>query len=157
MLEQALLAGGCFWGLQAKLKALNGVSNTLAVYTGGTLENPTYAQVCRQRTGHVEAVQLNYDTDIISYAQLLENFFQSHNPLLGDSFGEQYRSTIFYMDEKQKATAEQIIASIDNSGLYPGPIQTVLRPASKIWPAEEYHQDYYAKNNVASNDDCYCR
>lgn len=157
MLEQALLAGGCFWGLQAKLKALNGVSNTLAVYTGGTLENPTYAQVCRQRTGHVEAVQLNYDTDIISYAQLLENFFQSHNPIQSENFGEQYRSTIFYLNDEQKATAEKVIASINLSGLYPEKIRTALRPASKIWPAEEYHQDYYAKNNVASNDDCYCR
>jgi methionine-S-sulfoxide reductase len=157
MLEQAILAGGCFWGLQAKLKALNGVSDTLAVYTGGTVENPSYAQVCRQQTGHVEAVQLNYDTDIISYTQLLEAFFQSHNPILSDTFGEQYRSTIFYLNEEQKAIAEQVMASVDAANIYPEKIRTVLRPASQVWPAEEYHQDYYAKNNVVSDDDCYCR
>ncbi len=157
MVNQALLAGGCFWGLQAKLKAIPGVSNTLAVYTGGTTEKPTYAQVCRQQTGHLEAVQLDFDPEVISYKNLLEAFFQSHNPTLAETFGEQYRSTIFYLDEEQKAIAEEVMKSIDVSGIYPGKIQTALRPAGQVWQAEDYHQDYYAKHNVASDDDCYCR
>lgn len=156
MLEKALLAGGCFWGLQAKLKAIPGVSNTLAVYTGGTTEKPTYAQVCRQNTGHLEAVELDFDPEIISYKALLEMFFKCHNPVLADTFGEQYRSTIFYFDENQKAIAEEVMADVDTSGVYPGKIRTTLRPAGQVWPAEDYHQDYYAKHNVISEDDCYC-
>ncbi len=154
MLKQALLAGGCFWGLQAKLKTIPGISDTLAVYTGGTTEKPTYVQVCRQKTGHLEAVQLDYDPDVISYKSLLEAFFQAHNPVLADTFGNQYRSTIFYFDEEQKAIAEEVIAKVDTSGIYPGAIRTTLRPAEKVWPAEDYHQDYYAKHNVISDKPC---
>lgn len=156
-LEKALLAGGCFWGLQAKLKTIPGVTNTLAVYSGGTTEHPTYIQVCRQKTGHLEAVQLNYDPEIISFKELLEAFFQSHNPVLAQSFGEQYRSTIFYYNNAQKEIAQEVMEAIDNSGVYADKLQTQLRPVQTIWPAEDYHQDYYAKNNVASDDDCYCQ
>ena len=150
MLKQALLAGGCFWGLQAKLKALPGVSSTLAVYTGGTTEKPTYAEICRQKTGHLEAVQLSYDPEVISYKSLLEAFFHAHNPVLADTFGEQYRSAIFYFDDYQKAIAEEVIAQFNAMGVYPSKICSQLRQAETIWPAEDYHQDYYAKHHVTS-------
>ena len=154
MLKQALLAGGCFWGLQAKLKVIPGISATLAVYTGGTTEKPTYVQVCHQTTGHLEAVQLSYDPEVISYKTLLEAFFQAHNPVLADTFGNQYHSTIFYFDEEQKQIAEEVLANVDTSGIYPGKVRTTLRPAGQVWPAEDYHQDYYAKHNVISDKPC---
>lgn len=157
MLEQALLAGGCFWGLQAQLKAVPGVSDTLAVYTGGTTENPSYAQVCRQETGHVEAVQLKFDTEQISFEKLLEIFFQSHDPVLAERYGEQYRTTIFYANEEQNKIAQKVIKAVKSSGIYPKDIDVALRPVGNVWPAEDYHQDYYAKHNVISDDDCYCR
>jgi|YNPNPStandDraft_1061719.scaffolds.fasta_scaffold31396_1 peptide methionine sulfoxide reductase msrA/msrB len=147
--ELATFAAGCFWGVEAILSQLPGVVETTVGYTGGTVENPTYAQVCTGRTGHAEAVLVEYDPQVISYEQLLDYFWRLHDPTTpnrqGADVGPQYRSAIFYHNERQRELAERSKAEFDRSGVFPRKAVTEIVPASTFYPAEEYHQDYYAR------------
>jgi len=152
MIRQAILAGGCFWGLEARFKHVQGVINTMVGYTGGHTENPSYRDVCRDITGHAEAIQIDYDTKMISYLDLLEAFFRFHDPTWCESnsrsFASQYRSAIFVANEEERDTAEQVIAFLNNSGVFECKIITEICDAGVFYPAEDYHQDYYEKHQV---------
>lgn len=147
--EMATFAAGCFWGVEAILSRLDGVLETTVGYTGGHVENPTYSQVCTGQTGHAEAVQVVFDPTVISYEQLLDYFWRLHDPTTlnrqGPDVGSQYRSAIFYHTERQKEAAEKSKAELDRSGVFPRQAVTEIVPASTFYPAEEYHQDYFAK------------
>ena len=146
MYKKAILAGGCFWGLEDLLRDQTGVISTEAGYTGGTNDNPTY----QNHPGHAEAVEITYDSTLVSYKQLLDFFFQIHNPTTlnqqGNDRGTAYRSAIFYGDALEKATAEEMIAIVNESKRWDAPVVTTLEPLSTFWPAEDYHQDYLIKN-----------
>ncbi len=152
-MERATFAAGCFWGVEEAFRTLDGVQETAVGYMGGETENPTYAQVCSGETGHAEAVQLNFDPAVISYAQLLERFWAQHNPtslnFQGLDVGSQYRSAIFYQSEEQRQVAEQSKAELVASGKYQQPVVTEITPADTFWRAEEYHQQYVLKNRPA--------
>ncbi len=147
--ETAILAGGCFWGMEDLIRKLPGVVETEVGYTGGALSKPDYKQVKTGRTGHAEAIRIAYDPAKTSYRALLEFFFQIHDPTTkdrqGNDIGTQYRSAIFYLNEAQKAEAEKIIAEIDASRVWPGKVVTEIVPAGEWWDAEDYHQDYLDK------------
>jgi peptide-methionine (S)-S-oxide reductase len=140
--EKAILAGGCFWGVQELVRKLPGVISTRAGYTGGDLPNATY----RKHDGHAEALEVIFDPSQISYRDLLEFFFQIHDPTTrnrqGNDVGSSYRSAIFYTSDQQKATAEDVIADVNASGLWPGKVVTEVTPAGPFWEAEPEHQDY---------------
>jgi|SRR3984957_1594414 len=140
--EKAILAGGCFWGMQDLIRKLPGVLTTRVGYTGGTVPNATY----RHHEGHAEAIEIDFDPDRISYRDLLEFFFQVHDPTTlnrqGNDIGTSYRSEIFYLTEAQRTTAEDTIADVDASGLWPGKVVTEVSPAGPFWEAEPEHQDY---------------
>lgn len=144
--ERAVLAGGCFWGMQDLIRRLPGVISTRVGYTGGTLPNATYEQVKTGRTGHAEAVEIIFDPSVLSYRALLEWFFQIHDPTTknrqGNDIGTQYRSAIFYASPEQKKVAEETIAEINASKIWPGPIVTELSPLGEFWEAEAFHQNY---------------
>lgn len=144
--EKAILAGGCFWGMQDLIRRMRGVVTTRVGYTGGRLDHPTYEQVKTGRTGHAEAIEIVFDPDVVGYREILEFFFQIHDPSTrdrqGNDRGSQYRSAIFYADEEQKRIAEDTLADVDASGLWPGPAVTEIVPAGPFWEAEDYHQDY---------------
>jgi len=144
--EKAILAGGCFWGMQDLLRKVPGVRDTRVGYTGGTIDNPTYDQVKTGRTGHAESIEITYDPSVVSYEKILEWFFQIHDPTTkhrqGNDRGSQYRSAIFYTDEAQKKIAEDVIDAVESSGKWPGPVVTELVPAPVFWQAEDFHQDY---------------
>ena len=146
MSKRAVLAGGCFWGLEELFRDLPGVISTEAGYTGGVAENPTY----EQHSGHAEALEIEYDTDTITYTQILDFFFQIHNPTTlnqqGNDKGTSYRSAIFYATPEEKAEAERMIDIVNESGRWADPVVTTLEPLTRFWPAEEYHQDYLQKN-----------
>ena len=146
MTETAYLAGGCFWGMQDLIRRLPGVVSTRVGYTGGDLENATYRHVCSGTTGHTEAVEVVFDPEQVSYRDLLELFFQIHDPTTpdrqGNDRGTQYRSAIFWHDEAQRETAEDTIADVEASGLWPGKVVTEIAPAGAFWEAEPEHQDY---------------
>ncbi|NMC69983.1 MAG: bifunctional methionine sulfoxide reductase B/A protein [Myxococcales bacterium] len=146
----ALLAGGCFWGVEQLLRELDGVLDTEVGYTGGTLENPRYDDVKTGRTGHAEAVRVEFDPSRLSYADLLRYFFRLHDPTTpnrqGNDVGSQYRSAIFYFDDEQRATAERVRAEVDASGRWPAPVVTEIAPAGPFWPAEDEHQDYLVRH-----------
>lgn len=146
MTKKAVLAGGCFWGLEDLLRTLPGVIDTEAGYTGGQNERPTY----ENHPGHAEAVEIEYDPEKISYKQLLDFFFQIHNPTTlnqqGNDKGTSYRSAIFYASEEEKQIAEEMIDIVNASGRWDYLVVTTLEPFSQFWPAEEYHQDYLIKN-----------
>ena len=146
MTETAYLAGGCFWGMQDLIRRLPGVVSTRVGYTGGDLENATYPHVCSGTTGHTEAVEVVFDPEQVSYRDLLELFFQIHDPTTpnrqGNDRGTQYRSAIFWHDEAQRETAEDTIADVEASGLWPGKVVTEIAPAGAFWEAEPEHQDY---------------
>jgi len=148
--ETAVFGGGCFWCTEAIFAELKGVIKVMPGYTGGRTANPTYQQVCSRTTGHVEAVKIDYDPALISYNDLLEVFFYTHDPTTpnrqGNDAGEQYHSTIFYIDEAQKELAEKFIEKLNASGEFKAPIVTTLRPLTKFFEAEDYHRDYYQKN-----------
>jgi peptide-methionine (S)-S-oxide reductase len=150
--ELATFAAGCFWGVEASFRKITGVLDTVVGYTGGETENPTYQQVCTHTTGHAEAIQVTYDPAKISYAQLVQAFFDLHDPTTpdrqGPDVGSQYRSAIFYHDEAQKQTAEAVKEELDQSGKYRYPIVTQIVPAVPFYEAEEYHQRYYEKHNL---------
>ncbi|MCV7194409.1 peptide-methionine (S)-S-oxide reductase MsrA [Mycolicibacterium brumae] len=143
MAEQtAILAGGCFWGMQELIRALPGVLRTRVGYTGGSNEHPTY----RNHPGHAEAIEIVYDPELTDYRALLEFFFQIHDPSTrdrqGNDVGSSYRSAIFYLDDEQRRVASETIADVDASGLWPGKVVTEVVPAVPFWEAEPEHQDY---------------
>ena len=146
----ASFAAGCFWGVEARFREIEGVIDAASGYMGGQTENPDYRQVCSGRSGHAEAVQVVYDEQQVSYADLLDAFFTMHNPTTlnrqGPDHGSQYRSAIFWHDENQQLEAEKKIKAINESGTWPNPVVTEMAPASKFWRAEEYHQRYFEKN-----------
>ena len=140
--ERAVLAGGCFWGMQDLIRRMPGVAETRVGYTGGEVPKATY----RNHGTHAEAIEIIFDPKILSYRELLEFFFQIHDPSTknrqGNDRGTSYRSAIFYTSDAQKLTAEDTIADVDASGLWPGPVVTELAPAGEFWEAEPEHQDY---------------
>ena len=148
--ETAILAGGCFWGMQEILRGLPGVLETDVGYTGGRVESPTYEQVSTGTTGHAEAVRIVFDPTKMSYQTLLGYFFRMHDPTTFDrqhnDVGTQYRSAIFTLSEAQRAVAEEVKAAVAASGKWNAPIVTEIVPASRFWPAEGYHQDYLQKH-----------
>jgi len=148
-LQTAMFAAGCFWGVEQTFREMPGVVSTEVGYTGGTVKNPTYEQVCTSRTGHAETVRLQYDPEKISYEKLLETFFANHNPTTvdrqGPDVGPQYRSAIFYENPEQEALAKAYKEKLDKSGKFQSPIVTQIVPAQDFFKAEEYHQQYLEK------------
>jgi methionine-S-sulfoxide reductase len=151
-LEKATFAGGCFWCMQPPFDGVPGVVSTLVGYTGGTQKNPTYEEVSSGRTGHAESVEITYDPKKISYDQLLDIFWMNVDPTTPNrqfaDVGTQYRTAIFYHNDEQKKLAEASKKKYQQSGKYDKPIVTEIVPASTFWPAEDYHQKYYLKNNA---------
>ncbi|NLI74637.1 MAG: peptide-methionine (S)-S-oxide reductase MsrA [Euryarchaeota archaeon] len=149
MTNRATFGAGCFWGVQVSFDRIDGVMCTQVGYMGGKVENPTYEQVCSNRTGHAEVVDLRYDPDKVSYQDLLEAFWNMHDPTTlnkqGPDVGSQYRSIIFYYDEEQKKAAEGMKKKLSNSNRFSRPIMTQIVPANTFWRAEEYHQKYHQK------------
>lgn len=148
--QTAILAGGCFWCLEAVFDELNGVLSVESGYSGGHVPNPTYKQVCTGETGHAEVVRVTFDPDVLSYRDLLKVFFAIHDPTTlnrqGNDVGTQYRSAIFYMDEEQKQIAEEVIRELTEAKLWPNPIVTEVTPFQAFYLAEDYHQEYFAHN-----------
>lgn len=153
-LEKATFAAGCFWGVEATFRAVKGVTDTQVGYTGGTTANPTYRQVCSDRTGHAEAVEVTYDPAVVSYNQLLQVFWNCHDPTQlnrqGPDFGTQYRSVIFFHTPEQKAAAEASKAELEAANRFKRPVATRIEPAATFWRAEEYHQRYAEKHGGAA-------
>ncbi|MCX6714812.1 MAG: peptide-methionine (S)-S-oxide reductase MsrA [Candidatus Uhrbacteria bacterium] len=150
MTSLATFAAGCFWHVQYIFNALPGVVSTRAGYTGGTLENPTYENVCRGNTGHAEAVEVVFDPEHISYSELVDAFWKLHDPTQvnrqGPDVGSQYRSVIFFHNEDQKQVAESSRHTLEHTHLFQNPIATEIVPAKTFYPAEEYHQNYVEKH-----------
>jgi len=146
MNNKIIVAGGCFWGLEDLIRTQSGVVETEVGYTGGNNDNPTY----EQHPGHAEAVAITYDPALTSYTQLLNFFFQIHNPTTlnqqGNDKGTSYRSAIFYANDEERVFAEEMIALVDESKRWPDPVVTTLEPLTRFWAAEGYHQDYLVKN-----------
>jgi peptide-methionine (S)-S-oxide reductase len=155
--EVATLAGGCFWCLEAIFVEVDGVEDVISGYTGGTSVNPTYQEVCTNTTGHAEAIQLTFDPGKISYREILEIFFSVHDPTTlnrqGEDVGTQYRSAIFYHNERQRATAEALIRELNEANLWDKPIVTQVAPLDKFYPAEDYHREYFSRHPEQS----YCQ
>jgi peptide-methionine (S)-S-oxide reductase len=153
MIEQATFAAGCFWGVESRFRALPGVISAIVGYTGGKTRNPTYKDVCKDRTGHAEAIQIEFDTSVVTYDQLLDVFWKMHDPTTrnrqGPDCGSQYRSVIFYHSPEQKAMAEGSKERLAKSGACRGPIVTEIVPAAEFYAAEEYHQRYHEKQGGA--------
>jgi peptide-methionine (S)-S-oxide reductase len=153
-MAKATFAAGCFWGVEDAFRHVKGVTNTTVGYTGGTTKNPTYKEVCTDRTGHAEAVEVEYDPQQVSYPQLLELFWQTHDPTTlnrqGPDVGTQYRSAIFYHDAQQEAAARASKAALEKSGKFKRPIVTEINPAPEFHRAEEYHQQYLEKQGAKS-------
>lgn len=147
----ATFAGGCFWCTEAIFQEVKGVENVVSGYTGGTIKNPAYREIGTGRTGHAEAIQITFDPKLVSYEDLLEIFFGTHDPTTlnrqGADVGTQYRSEVFYHSEAQKEKAEQYIQWIEKEQLYKNPIVTKVSPAKEFYHAEDYHQDYYSQNS----------
>ena len=147
--EIASFAAGCFWGVEAAFREFNGIISTTVGYMGGHTENPNYGDVCKGNTGHAETLQITYDPAKISYDQLLETFWNNHDPTTinrqGPDVGEQYRSIIFYHNTEQKELAEKSKEKLDSSGRFKNPIVTEIIPATTFYPAEDYHQQYLEK------------
>jgi peptide-methionine (S)-S-oxide reductase len=150
-LETATLGGGCFWCLEAVYDELAGVTSVVSGYSGGQVRNPSYRQVCDGTTGHAEVVQVTFDPQVVSFEEILRVFFTVHDPTTlnrqGADVGTQYRSAIFYHSEAQKETAEATISQLTDAHIWPDPIVTEVTPAGTFYPAEDYHQEYYAHNS----------
>ena len=148
--EKAIFAGGCFWCMEPPFDALDGVISTTSGYTGGTVVKPTYKQVSSGTTGHTEALQVMFDPEKITYEELLETFWRNIDPVDdGGQFcdrGSQYRSEVFYTNDRQRELAEKSKQQLDASGLLPSPVKTAITAASEFYPAEDYHQNYYQRN-----------
>jgi methionine-S-sulfoxide reductase len=149
-LDKATFGGGCFWCTEAVYAQIKGVKSVTSGYIGGEVPNPTYKDVCTGLTGHAEAVEVEYDPTVVPYEKLLEVFFATHDPTTknrqGADVGTQYRSGVFYHDDEQKRIAEEVIKRLDASGAFPAKIVTEVTKATTFYPAEEYHQDYFANN-----------
>jgi len=149
-LEVATLAGGCFWCLEAIFREVDGVENVVSGYTGGTTVNPTYERVCSGITGHAEAVQVSFDSSRVSYREILNIFFSIHDPTTmnrqGADVGTQYRSAIFYNSDQQKTIADELITELNKAQLWKKPIVTQIIPLYTFYPAEDYHQGYFAEH-----------
>ncbi len=156
-LKQATFGAGCFWCVEAVFQRLKGVDKVVSGYAGGLVDHPTYEQVCTGATGHAEVCQILYDPAMISYDELLEVFWKTHDPTTlnrqGSDVGTQYRSAIFYHDEEQKKLAESYRRKLDDEHIWDHPIVTEIVPFRKFWPAEDYHQNYYNANSGRS----YCQ
>lgn len=148
-MERAIFAAGCFWGVEAELKQVDGVEDTTVGYTGGNVADPSYEEVSTGKTGHAEAVEVVYEPQEVSYQELLDTFWQIHNPTTlnreGPDIGSQYRSVIFYTNQEQKEVAQESKEELDNSSQYDKPIVTEIKTAEEFYKAEEYHQDYLEK------------
>jgi peptide-methionine (S)-S-oxide reductase len=153
-MEKATFGAGCFWGVEAAFRRVKGVVATAVGYAGGKLDKPTYEDVCTDRTGHAEVVQVEYDPSQVSYERLLDAFWESHDPTTlnrqGPDFGTQYRSVIFYHTPEQQAAAAASKEKLAASGKHRRPIVTEIAPAPTFWRAEEYHQRYLEKRGVSS-------
>jgi peptide-methionine (S)-S-oxide reductase len=156
-LESITLGGGCFWCVEAVFEVVKGVESVESGYAGGTIENPTYEQVCSGQTGHAEVCRIKFDPAVVSFDKLLEIFWKTHDPTTlnrqGNDEGTQYRSVIFYHNDLQKDAAESLKKKLDESGAFTAPIVTQIASVPKYYPAEAYHQDYFAKNPTQG----YCR
>jgi peptide-methionine (S)-S-oxide reductase len=152
-MAKALFGAGCFWGVEAAFRQVEGVLATAVGYSGGRLENPTYEDVCSGRTGHAEVVEVEYDPSKVTYEQLLDVFWENHDPTTlnrqGPDVGEQYRSAVFFLAPEQEAAARASKERLEKSGRYKRPIVTEITPASKFYRAEEYHQRYLEKHGLA--------
>lgn len=153
-MEKATFGAGCFWGVEAAFRAVPGVIATQVGYMGGNLQNPTYRDVCTDRTGHAEVVEVTFDPARVSYNDLLNVFWKIHDPTQvnrqGPDVGTQYRSVIFFHSPEQEATAKASREKLEKSGAYSRPIATQIVPAAEFWRAEEYHQQYLEKRGLAS-------
>lgn len=154
-MQEAFLAGGCFWGTQETFRTIKGVISTESGYAGGTTKNPTYEQVCLGETGHAETVKVEFDPKTISYSELLNIFWESHNPTTlnrqGPDIGSQYRSMIFYTNPEQKKVATRLKEELKESGKFDKPIVTEIIPLDYFYPAEDYHQQYLFKRSQLSH------
>lgn len=152
--SKATFAAGCFWGVEARFSEIPGVLSTSVGYQGGSLENPTYKDVCTDATGHAEVVEVVFDSSRLSFDSLLDHFFSLHDPTQlnrqGPDWGSQYRSAIFVHDDQQRREALEKIAELDASGAFRRPVVTSVEPASTFWKAEEYHQRYLEKRNMVT-------
>lgn len=151
--EIATLANGCFWCTEAIFKKIKGVKSILPGYAGGTLKNPSYEQVCTGRSGHAESIQIEFDPNVITFEKILDIFWRTHDPTTlnrqGNDVGTQYRSAIFYHDEKQKQIAEKSKTNLEKENVYKDPIVTEITPFTNFFVAEDYHIDYYEKHKDA--------
>lgn len=149
-METATLAAGCFWCVEAVFDDLRGVEDVVSGYSGGHTENPTYREVCSETTGHAEVIQIKFDSAEISFKEILQVFFAVHDPTTlnrqGGDVGTSYRSAIFYHNEEQKRIAEEVIGEVTAEGVYDDPIVTEVTAFDKFYPAENYHQEYFANN-----------
>ena len=151
--EIATLANGCFWCTEAIFRRLKGVKSVLPGYAGGTVKNPSYDQVCTGKTGHAESIQIEFDPEVIPFEKILDIFWHTHDPTTldrqGNDVGTQYRSAIFYHDERQKEIAEKSKKEIQQEGVYKDPVVTEITPFKHFYPAEGYHKDYYERHQDA--------
>jgi peptide-methionine (S)-S-oxide reductase len=151
-MERAIFGAGCFWGVEATFRRIEGVTSTAVGYLGGSLESPSYEQVCTDRTGHAEVVEVEFDPEVVSYQELLEVFWACHDPTTlnrqGPDVGSQYRSAIFFHSPEQEAAAIESREKCQASGRFRAPIVTEISPASRFWKAEEYHQRYLEKRGL---------
>lgn len=152
-MEKATFGAGCFWGVEATFRQVKGVVSTAVGYAGGSLENPTYRDVCTDRTGHAEVVQVEFDPLQVSYGDLLKTFWQAHDPTTlnrqGPDVGTQYRSVIFFHSPEQETVARASKEELEKAGVFKRPVVTQIIPASTFWRAEEYHQQYLEKRGLA--------
>lgn len=153
-MAKATFAAGCFWGVEDRFRQVKGVTSATVGYTGGHTKNPTYKEVCTDRTGHAEAIELEFDPKQVSYRELLAVFFQSHDPTQknrqGPDYGTQYRSAIFFHDREQETEAREAQQALEKAGVFRRPIVTEIVPAGEFYRAEEYHQRYFEKNGIQS-------
>ncbi len=152
-MEKATFAAGCFWGVEAAFRQIEGVTATRVGYTGGDFKNPTYKDVCSGTTGHAEAVEVEYDPSRVTYEKLLEVFWENHDPTTlnrqGPDVGTQYRSAVFFLTPEQEAAAKASKEKLQKNGRYKRPIVTEINPALEFYPAEDYHQQYLEKRGLA--------
>lgn len=148
--SQATLGAGCFWCVEAVFQRLNGVVKVVSGYSGGHVENPTYEEVCGKKTGHAEVARVYFDPEVVSFTEILEVFWKTHDPTTlnqqGNDIGPQYRSAVFYHDEEQKEIAEKLKVELDKAGIWSNPIVTEISPLTNFFEAENYHQNYYDNN-----------
>ena len=153
MSDKAIFAAGCFWGIEASFRTLEGVEEVLCGYSGGTTLNPTYQEVCSGLTGHAEVVEVSFNSSLINYSQLLDHFWAIHDPTTknrqGPDIGTQYRSAIFYLNEDQENRARESKEALEKSGSLKAPVVTEITQASEFYRAEDYHQRYFEKHGIA--------